>query len=327
LAPKLRGTGRIIWEKDGKNGPSDPNNSANVLLQWLTTEGNFARFRGNKEGKKKFQICDEIVLLLQENEVKVSRNAKMVLDKIQSMETKFKAAHDWAGDTGQGVDVTEADFEAAVKKRCKYYYDLLPVMGDRSGFRALATTRDIAVTAPNQQSPNTASTGNRTDSDTEYGTAANTVTAAVTDNLAGEGNAPAPVDTIDITLPPTIGVSPAAAAQRSAASVLASTLESLTGTQKRQRQGKRGGGYSDKFLTNESDFLAKLESLKSSTNDSWKSKSDEIEYKMKCVRTYKELKDSGWKRPKIHKTFPELKGFSESDEESSNIESTNIDSD
>ncbi len=75
LALQFAGKGCIVWEKDGKEGPNDPNCSLNILLNWLTTEGNFDRFRGNNKGEKKLKICNKVVALLQEKGVHVQCNS------------------------------------------------------------------------------------------------------------------------------------------------------------------------------------------------------------------------------------------------------------
>lgn len=50
-------------------------------------------------------------------------------------------ASDWANNTGQGVD-NPGEFELAVLKRCTYYRELEPIMGDRPNAKPLATSED-----------------------------------------------------------------------------------------------------------------------------------------------------------------------------------------
>ena len=46
----------LTWEKDGKGGEDDPENSMAVLLNWWTAEGNYAKYRGdNNMGKTKLR--------------------------------------------------------------------------------------------------------------------------------------------------------------------------------------------------------------------------------------------------------------------------------
>jgi hypothetical protein len=121
------GSKQFPWEKDGANGKTDENHSITILIHWMTKnkEGNFARFRGNKEGKTKLAICQELAVLMAAENVKGDRAAKNILDKIQSIERAFKIAYDWANNTGQGVDDVES-FANALKKRCYFYYELEP---------------------------------------------------------------------------------------------------------------------------------------------------------------------------------------------------------
>ena len=55
-----RGT-TLLWNKDGRTGPDDPNNSEAILIHWLITPGNYSKYRGkNNSGKKKLQYADEV---------------------------------------------------------------------------------------------------------------------------------------------------------------------------------------------------------------------------------------------------------------------------
>ena len=81
--------------------------------------------------------------MLKSKSVLMQCTSKHVFDKIQGMEQLFKVAHDWAGQTGQGIDITKEGFNAAVQKQCRHYFCLLPIMGNQSGFKALATLNDL----------------------------------------------------------------------------------------------------------------------------------------------------------------------------------------
>ena len=43
---------KIAWNWDGKEGDDDPNNSDNLQIKWLTSEGNYSRFHSGKITKK-----------------------------------------------------------------------------------------------------------------------------------------------------------------------------------------------------------------------------------------------------------------------------------
>ena len=92
-------------------------NSFSILLNWMTKQGNFARFRGNSEGKTKLAIFNGIAKLIKDEGVLAVRTGEHVLDKIQAIEKAFKIAHDWVHQTGQGVD-DEVQFIDAVKNIC-----------------------------------------------------------------------------------------------------------------------------------------------------------------------------------------------------------------
>jgi hypothetical protein len=93
----------------------------------------------------KLTICQEIAVLMAAENVKGDSTAKHILDKIQSIERAFKVTHDWANNTGQGVDDVES-FADAMKKRCYFYYELEPIMGDRAASRPTATNLDSILT-------------------------------------------------------------------------------------------------------------------------------------------------------------------------------------
>lgn len=125
---------RKTWEEDG---------SLDVLMEWLTTEGNYAEYcgcNGNK-GKTKTQHHKELAILLKEKLPECERTEKDVENKIVNLERQFRQASDWVANTGQGVD-NPGDFEAAVKRRCPLFQELEPIMGDRPNARPLATNED-----------------------------------------------------------------------------------------------------------------------------------------------------------------------------------------
>jgi hypothetical protein len=39
------GTKSLPWKEDGKNGKNDPNNSEAILLEWVTSEENYNKYR------------------------------------------------------------------------------------------------------------------------------------------------------------------------------------------------------------------------------------------------------------------------------------------
>jgi hypothetical protein len=122
---------KVPWEDDG---------TMDVLLDWLTTEGHYADYCGatGNKGKSKTQYHKELSLLIKEKIPESERTEKDVENKITSLERQFRTATDWANNTGQGVD-NPGDFKAAVLKRCPFYDELEPIMGDRPNAKPLST--------------------------------------------------------------------------------------------------------------------------------------------------------------------------------------------
>ena len=110
-------------------------------MNWWTSEGNYARFRGG--GIKKKQIAKQLSQGIK-NVSKVERTAHSVLAKIRGIEASFRKAHDWANETGQGVLETDPPgFDRAVLLRCKYYFQILDIMQDRASSKALMSSEDL----------------------------------------------------------------------------------------------------------------------------------------------------------------------------------------
>jgi hypothetical protein len=90
----------IHWEKDGVNeGPS----SMDVLLDWLTTANNYARWRGDSSGGiTKDALCKEILEKLAATGLR-HRNKNQVRSKMKDLQQAYNKARDWLACTGQGL--------------------------------------------------------------------------------------------------------------------------------------------------------------------------------------------------------------------------------
>ena len=82
-------------------------------------------------GVTKNVLATEILRQFERAGIENKRTAKDVVSKISGIERQFKAASDWLNNTGAGV-TCEGTLQAAVKKRCPFYYELVDVMGDRA---------------------------------------------------------------------------------------------------------------------------------------------------------------------------------------------------
>jgi len=97
-AKKVRKT-HIRWDNDGVNeGPS----SLDVLLDWLTSGTNYARWRGDGDGVTKEVLCSEIQAKL--NDVHIFHRQNMdIRSKITDLQTSYNRARDWMENTGAGI--------------------------------------------------------------------------------------------------------------------------------------------------------------------------------------------------------------------------------
>lgn len=94
----------IPWDKDGKDGPDDPQNSMAILLDWLTTHGNYSKLKGdNSNGATKVRIVGELARQINSKGVRKERTAKQVINKLHHLFKTYKKASDWANLTGAGV--------------------------------------------------------------------------------------------------------------------------------------------------------------------------------------------------------------------------------
>jgi hypothetical protein len=117
-------------------------------MDWLTTHGNDATYRGkDNEGKTKKAFAVELAKKMAEETTSQHRTAAQVQSKIDSTATQWRAAHEWTQATGAGLkerDLQEntTTFDNAVKKRCPHCFLLLDIIKDRASTRPLATSYD-----------------------------------------------------------------------------------------------------------------------------------------------------------------------------------------
>ena len=120
------GGGRLTWTNDAKD--ETPNvTSQQVVINWLTDEDNYIKFRGKDQKFTKKHYC-EIIAIKINHLTKSTRTDAQVLTKIASMEDSWRSCNDWINNTGQGVlknpEEGQAAFDAVVAKRCPFYYDI-----------------------------------------------------------------------------------------------------------------------------------------------------------------------------------------------------------
>ena len=66
----------IRWDRDGKEGPQDPNHSEATIIEWLQTKDNNENYRNGDRGKTKQQHAAEIAAIIKDRGcIKVSDSA------------------------------------------------------------------------------------------------------------------------------------------------------------------------------------------------------------------------------------------------------------
>lgn len=121
----------------GSDGPNKFIKSMSVLIDWwLTTGDNCSPWRGGDKhnGVTKKTIASGIGLLIKEK-VGVICTSKDVRSKIESIERDFRAASDWLGQTGAGLE--SGAIKEYINRICPLYYQLEPVMKDRATTKPL----------------------------------------------------------------------------------------------------------------------------------------------------------------------------------------------
>ena len=146
LAASVPDNSRIPWNRDGKNGPQDPNHSEAILIDWITTPGNYDRYRGTgNNGLKKIQFAAMIAAKIKDAGVRKSRTPKDVQNKIEYVEKCFRCAHDWSHtETGAGLRENDSGtYEEALLRKCPWYFDIREIFEDRANARPFHTTDDM----------------------------------------------------------------------------------------------------------------------------------------------------------------------------------------
>ena len=79
------------WNKDGVNdGPS----SLDIIVDWLSTGSNYARWQGDSnEGCTKKALASNVITKIKENGIN-HRSVKDVIGKIAILQSSYNTAHD-----------------------------------------------------------------------------------------------------------------------------------------------------------------------------------------------------------------------------------------
>ena len=147
---------RKPWDSDTPDLSFEGSSQAK-LIEWMCAPGNYSRWKGNKHGVSKQEIQKQIAETLNREglEMGIERNRtdEQVGNRIEYLQSRFKETFDWAhGTTGQGllVDSGADSFREAVKQKFKWYYDLLPIMQDRSSTKPTMLSDELRLSSDDE---------------------------------------------------------------------------------------------------------------------------------------------------------------------------------
>ncbi|MGH7955010.1 MAG: hypothetical protein ACREOZ_03530, partial [Gloeomargaritales cyanobacterium] len=110
---------RISWDSDG---PSKDVSSLSVIIDWLSNQTNYSRWKGDKgqAGERKSALAAEMLKLITEKGIKHKRTAKDICQKVSVIEGQFRSTYDWMTSKGLGTCPDET-IEAQVRKKCNFF--------------------------------------------------------------------------------------------------------------------------------------------------------------------------------------------------------------
>jgi hypothetical protein len=292
------------WDCDGLKGEDDPHTSVQILLDWWLEDGNYSRFCGkNNDGMKKIHFANKLAEKMTK-ETTSKRTGKNVLNKIQHIEAAFKKAYTFANtETGAGLKENDnGTFEEAVTKKCPYYFDLLDIMSDRASSKPQITSYDLmkeddvddvddeAADEEPEEEDEQENTGDVSDISDDEKTATSKRTAATTAMSSNKKKKKSP---------PTGRRSPFMSDE-----AMKMLNDASAASKEKHKELVRHHAFLEK-LEERKCKLAEAREHREST--SWKGKSEELDYKMKLLQKYQQLKDDfGWDDDQIVDFYPDM---------------------
>ena len=289
---------RLPWDKDGRNGPDDPNNSMNILMEWLMEEGNYSRFRGkDNRGTRKLAYGIQLSNKMKAADCRVHRSPEAVVKQIQEIEKKFIKAHDWANNTGQGVKERDGDttFENLVRIRCKWYFELAPIMADRSKAKPKATTETLGQSLMEDLS--------NLSSDDEGEDKSETTGRQKGAAKASDGSSPELDYKRTATASATSSIASSSKKKRMKNRVEEQEIafmESMIKRNEAKTAAESTGGMSERERHNR-----RMEEIEESKSK-WRTKQDELSYKRELISTRRALELEGLSKAEILSMFPDM---------------------
>eukprot|EP00977_Amphora_coffeiformis_P016532 scaffold5140_cov212-Amphora_coffeaeformis.AAC.2 len=218
----------------------------------------------------------------------MEHGSRLMDSKSQKRSKKLDAAHDWVNNTGQGVkeNETKETFEDLVRQRCKWYFELAPIMGDRSKARPKVTT-DLL--------------------DNEL----SSLDGSEDDDSLTEKEANKSVVTSVASFPISARKKRSGTSSSSVASSAKKTRNRGPQTLKDTKPDFMEEYLRAKQITKTADLNERerhnkrMEEIEESKNK-WKSKMEELEYKKQLMKTKRDLEEQGFDKDEIIAMIPDL---------------------
>jgi hypothetical protein len=296
------------WDCDGKEGSLE-HTSVKILLDWWMAEGNYSKYCGkNNQGVKKVQFCNTLAEIMSK-ETSSTRTAKNVQNKIQHIEKTFKEAHNFANsETGAGLrEQDEGTFEEAVKRYCPYYYDLLPIMQDRASSKPKATSYDSSEES--DEAEGTSGFGGSDDGNKKDGDLSELSDNELIDTNEEEDGKSLSTKRTNVTSVTGGSSMKKSRGRKKKQSPLMDdeAIEALSKASKTSEAKMKELVRHHKFLEGLEEKKLAIEEAREN-REVKRSQIDDLEYKMKLVEKYKELKSTySWNDDQIVTFFPEMK--------------------
>jgi len=119
----------IPWDTDGEQ---EGQSSIGIVLEWLSVEGNYQRWRGHNTlgGTTKTALADEILAQMTDAGI-THRDSKGIQTKIHELQTAYEKARDFLTRSGPALikNGNSDQLRAVLLKKCRYWDDLHSIMG------------------------------------------------------------------------------------------------------------------------------------------------------------------------------------------------------
>jgi hypothetical protein len=308
-------TWQASLDKDGKNGTTDLNHSMQILMDWMMQEGNYIKYCGHaNNGTSKLQYCQIISDRMKDAGCRINRSAEAVKKKIEELESQFANANDWANQTGQGVKESDGSerFEQLVRSRCRWYFELLPIFGDRAKARPKVTTETLdqvmETLSESDEEEKEDGVSNFSYSEEEQ--------QPSDDKSVAESVVPSAAASVSSKKRPSSAASSAKKKGRKAASKSAEEDEFLLSyLSRKDRYQDEKMRHNQKMEELEEKKLELTREQKDKEIEQkhkeiqWRSKQEELQYKRELLKTKHELETQGYSEEKMVAMFPELEPF------------------